>query len=102
MSGLCQGAGGVPGTGILIPGSLYFAQSMIFFFLSDSFFFEWAEESRPTTAKFGSCHGVDRHHLLAAMAATYALHVTLLVQTRDRTVDSHPPSRFVDSLFLQT
>ena len=73
-----------------------------FFFLSDSFFFEWAEESRPTTAKFGSCHGVDRHHLLAAMAATYALHVTLLVQTRDRTVDSHPPSRFVDSLFLQT
>ena len=36
------------------------------------------------------------------MAASYTLHVTLLAQTRDRTVDSHSPSRFVDSPFLQT
>ena len=42
------------------------------------------------------------HHQLAAMAASYTLHVTLLAQTRDRTVDSHSPSRFVDSPFLQT
>ena len=42
------------------------------------------------------------HHQLAAMAASYTLHVTLLVRTRDHTVDSHPPPRFVDSPFLQT
>ena len=42
------------------------------------------------------------HHQLAAMAASYTLHVTLLAQTHDRTVDSHSPSRFVDSPFLQT
>ena len=42
------------------------------------------------------------HHQLAAMAASYTLHVTLLAQTHDCTVDSHSPSRFVDSSFLQT
>ena len=42
------------------------------------------------------------HHQLAAMAASYTLHVTLLAQTHDRTVDSHSPSRFVDSPLLQT
>ena len=49
----------------------------------------------------GTVSGVDRHHL-AAMAAAYTLHVTLLVQARDRTVDSRSPSRFVGSPFLQT
>ena len=47
------------------------------------------------------CHGAD-HHQLAAMAASYTLHMTLLVRTRDHTVDSHPPPCFVDSPFLQT
>ena len=42
------------------------------------------------------------HHQLAAMAASYTLHVTLLAQTRDHTVDSHSSSCFVDSPFLQT
>ena len=42
------------------------------------------------------------HHQLAAMAASYTLHVTLLAQTCDCTVDSHSPSCFVDSPFLQT
>ena len=52
MSSLCQGAGGVPGTEALIPRN---AVPCTFnsFFLPDSFFFEWAGESGPTTAKFG-------------------------------------------------
>ena len=55
----------------------------------------------PGKCESSDCHGVS-HHQLAAMAASYTLHVTLLVQTCDHTVDSHPPPRFVDSPFLQT
>ena len=47
------------------------------------------------------CHGADCHQL-AAMAASYTLHVTLLVQARDHVVDSHSLPCFVDSFFLQT
>ena len=49
----------------------------------------------------GLCHGVS-HHQLVATAASYTLHVTLLAQTHDHTVDSRSLPRFVDPSFLQT